>query len=102
MNRVAFLAAIFCFVPLLALNSMTLADEYKLGADSQRQPGVPQGVVSKHEWKSKIFADTVRDYYVYVPKQYDGSKPTAVMVFQDGHTYVGETGDFRVPIVFNN
>ena len=24
------------------------------------------------------------------------------MVFQDGHTYIGETGDFRVPVVFDN
>jgi enterochelin esterase family protein len=79
------------------------ADEpYKLGPDSQRQEGVPQGKVTSHEWKSQVFPDTVREYFVYVPAQYDGSKPAAVMVFQDGHNYVNEKGDFRVPIVFDN
>jgi len=80
----------------------TSAEEYKLGVDSERHEGVPQGSVTKHEWKSHIFEGTVRDYYVYVPKQYDATKPAAAMVFQDGHTYVKETGDFRVPIVFDN
>ena len=28
--------------------------------------------------------------------------PAALMIFQDGHTYVGEKGKFRVPIVFDN
>jgi len=31
------------------------AQEYVLGPDSQRQPGVPQGKVAKHEWTSKIY-----------------------------------------------
>ncbi len=75
---------------------------YQLGPDSQRQAGVPRGKVTKHEWTSKIFPGTKRDYWVYVPAQYDESKPAAVMVFQDGHTYVSEDGDFRVPIVFDN
>src|SRR5258708_5484830 len=46
------------------------AEEYVLGPDSQRQPGVPQGTVTKYEWKSKIYPGTVRDYWVYVPAQY--------------------------------
>jgi enterochelin esterase family protein len=75
---------------------------YKLGPDSERHEGVPQGVVTKHEWKSHVFADTMRNYWVYVPKQYDAAKPACVMVFQDGHTYVDEHGDFRVPVVFDN
>ena len=78
------------------------AEEYKFGPDSIRHEGVPQGTVTKHEWKSKIFEGTIRDYWIYVPKQYDPAKPACLMVFQDGHTYVGETGDFRAPIVFDN
>ena len=70
--------------------------------DSQRQTGVPKGTVTKHVWKSSVFPKTIREYYVYVPAQYDGSNPAALMVFQDGHTYVKEDGDFRVPIVFDN
>jgi enterochelin esterase family protein len=79
------------------------ADDYKLGPDSMEQPGVPKGEVTKYSWnKSEVFPGTVRDYWVYVPKQYDEKKPACVMVFQDGGGYVGATGSFRVPTVFDN
>lgn len=78
------------------------ADDYKLGPDSQRQPGVPQGTVTKQTWTSRVFDGTIRDYFVYVPAQYDGSTPACVMVFQDGANYAKEDGAFRVPIVFDN
>jgi enterochelin esterase-like enzyme len=51
---------------------------------------------------SEVFPGTTRDYYVYVPAQYDPGTPAALMVFQDGHAYVKADGDFRVPIVFDN
>jgi len=78
------------------------ADDYKLGPDSQAQNGVPTGVVTKYSWTSKIFSNSVRDYWVYVPAQYDNAKPACVMVFQDGRNYANPTGQFRVPIVFDN
>ena len=78
------------------------AQEYVLGPDSQRQPGVPQGKVTKHEWTSKIYPGTVRDYWVYVPAQYKPDKPACTMVFQDGSTFVNETGAFKTTIVFDN
>jgi enterochelin esterase-like enzyme len=87
---------------LLAALPVHAADDYKLGPDSQKQPGVPEGKVTKHTWKSTIFPETVRDYWVYVPAQYDSAKPACVMVFQDGGGYVNTTGQFRVPIVFDN
>lgn len=77
-------------------------EPYTLGPDSQRHEGVPQGTVTKHEWKSDIFEGTVRDYWVYCPQQYDASEPARVMVFKDGHAYVGEEGQFRVPVVLDN
>lgn len=80
-----------------------LAEDYRLGPDSMRQNGVPQGTVTKHQWsESAVFPGTVRDYWVYVPKQYDAAKPACVMVFQDGGAYVNEKGQFRVPVVFDN
>ena len=82
--------------------SARAAEEYVLGPDSQVQPGVPRGEVTKHSWTSTIFPGTVRDYWVYVPKQYDPGKPAAVMVFQDGAGYVKEDGNWRVPTVFDN
>ncbi|MBA3939566.1 MAG: esterase family protein [Planctomycetes bacterium] len=75
---------------------------YAPGPDAQRVAGVPQGTVTPGTWHSTVFPDNVRQYWVYVPKQYDGSAPAAVMVFQDGHAYLDEHGDFRAPIVFDN
>jgi enterochelin esterase family protein len=72
------------------------------GPDAQRQPGVPQGTVTKAVWRSAIFPGTLRDYYVYVPAQYKPDSPANVMVFQDGSSYVDEAGDVRAPIVFDN
>src|SRR5438105_10826845 len=77
-------------------------EEYVLGPDSQRHPGVPQGTVTKHEWASKLYPGTVRDYWIYVPAQYKPDHPACTMVFQDGGTFVSETGSFRTTIVFDN
>jgi enterochelin esterase family protein len=62
-----------------------LNGQYVPGPDSQFKEGVPHGkIVPMEPWHSKIYDGTVRDWWVYVPAQYDGSKPAAVMVFQDG------------------
>jgi len=74
---------------------------YKPGPDSQRKEGVSKGTVIKYEWQSKLY-NNFREYWVYVPAQYDSTKPAALMVFQDGHAYVNDSGDFRVPIVYDN
>jgi enterochelin esterase family protein len=95
----------FLLAPAFVLATMTngtAADDYKLGPDSMRQPGVPEGKITKHSWTSTVFPGTVRDYWVYVPAQYDAKKPACVMVFQDGAGYVSDKGQFRVPIVFDN
>ena len=82
---------------------VSAADDYPLGPDSQRQADVPQGKVTKHVWdKSTVFPGTVRDYYVYVPAQYDGTQPACVLAFQDGVSYVDEKGQFRATVVMDN
>ena len=56
-----------------------------LHPDSLPQQGVPQGkVLGPFEWRSQIFPGTVRQYHLYVPQQYDSSKPTPVFVVNDG------------------
>ena len=82
--------------------AVSAAEDYQFGPDSQEQSGVPQGKITQHTWTSKIFEGTVRDYWVYLPAEYDPQKPACVMVFQDGQAYVNKKGDFRVPIVFDN
>lgn len=80
----------------------SMAQEYKLGPDSARQAGVPQGKVTKYSWTSAIYPGTTRDYWVYVPAQYRPSRPTAVMVFLDGGNFVADDGDWHVPVVLDN
>jgi len=76
---------------------------YQHGADSAPIEGVPRGTVTEHELlDSTVFVGTRRRYSVYVPAQYDGSAPAALMVFQDGHAYVGPGGDYRAATVFDN
>lgn len=87
---------------VIAAGTLRAVEEYPLGPDSQRQPGVPQGAVTHYTWTSKIFPGTTRDYWVYVPAQYTPEKPACVMVFQDGEGFIKETGRSRVPIVFDN
>jgi enterochelin esterase-like enzyme len=92
-----------CLVALLAVASAFAADDYTLGPDSQPQEGVPKGrVLGPFVFKSQVFENTVRQYWVYVPAQYDASRPAAVMVFQDGHKYVNVEQEYRVPVVFDN
>ena len=76
--------------------------EFELGEDSKRHPGVPKGSVTRHIHESKIFKDTRREYFLYVPAQYKADQPACVTVFQDGHAFVKEDGDIRAPIVFDN
>jgi len=60
------------------------AGPYELGPDSKPQDGVPKGTVTKYHHRSeKVYPGVERDYWVYAPVQYDGSKPACLMVFQD-------------------
>ena len=78
-------------------------DAYVLGADSQVHAGVPRGKVEGPLiWKSHVFPNTVREYWIYVPAQYDASVPAALMIFQDGHKYVNVEQEYRAPIVMDN
>ena len=71
--------------------------------DAVERDDVPHGKVEvMPPWESKIFANTIRDWAIYVPAQYKAEQPAALMVFQDGHTYRDVKGRWRVPIVFDN
>ncbi len=78
-------------------------EDYVPGPDAMVKEGVPQGKVTQHTLKgSTIFPGTERDYWVYVPAQYDAAKPACLMVFFDGGGFVSDKGAFRVPTVFDN
>lgn len=87
----------------LAATALVCAEDYKLGPDSERHEGVPKGTITQAQWTtSKVFPGTTRDYWVYVPAQYKGDKPAALMVFQDGSGFVKEDGGVRATVVMDN
>ena len=96
-------AAVGLAVGLSLAAQVSAADDYRLGPDSFPQAGVPRGEVTKHRWtNSTVYPGTARDYWLYVPQQYDPAKPACLMVFQDGSSYVSTNGQQRVPTVFDN
>ena len=77
-------------------------ENYEYSRDSLVQE-VPKGKVTKHTWnESKIYPGTEREYLVYVPAQYDASKPAALMVFQDGLRHADPEGNLRATTVMDN
>ena len=78
-------------------------DVYQLGPDSLPHPGVPQGsIIGPATLASQVFTNTTRNYWIYVPAQYDPAKPACLMIFQDGHFFVNTNGEYRIPYVFDN
>jgi gluconolactonase len=71
---------IFCAILLLAVPGY-----------GQPQPGdesgstIPSGEVhGPFIWKSSIYPGTEQNYWIYVPAQYDATKPACTMIVQDG------------------
>jgi sugar lactone lactonase YvrE/enterochelin esterase-like enzyme len=88
-----------CLITVISVGALFCArgaDEYPPHPDSVPQEGVPKGVVSRHTFnKSEIFPGTTRDYWIYVPAQYDPAKPACVFINQDGIQN-------NAPVVFDN
>lgn len=71
-------------------------EKYAIDPASVAQANVPKGELIRLTFNtSKIFPGTVRDYWIYVPRQYDPKKPACVYVNQDGI-------QFNAPTVFDN
>src|ERR1043166_8273852 len=97
-------AILFCVLSAFGGSTgFAAAGEFKPTPDHEVQPGVPQGKVTQMPaWQSKIFPDTTRDWFIYIPAQYKPDGSAALMVFQDGQGYINPKGNWRVPIVFDN
>lgn len=66
------------------------------GEESYLKPGVPTGQLSeKLVHTSKIYEGMSSDYWIYVPAQYDPKTPAALMVWQDGQSYIQRDNDSR-------
>ena len=81
-----------------ALSAQPVGGPYPKDPDSVVKADIPHGKLTQMPpWKSQIYLNTERDWWVYVPAQYSADKPACVMVFQDGGGYQG-----YVPNVFDN
>jgi hypothetical protein len=71
--------------------------------DSYKKPGVPDGKLSeKMVHTSKIYEGMLSDWWIYVPAQYDASKPAALMVWHDGQGMIARTAPANSLNVFDN
>src|SRR4051812_12142248 len=79
------------------------APKYATHPDSLPQDGVPKGKLEgPFIFKSQVFSNTVRKYWIYVPAQYTAEKAACVLVFQDGQRATRTNGVLRVPQVMEN
>jgi enterochelin esterase-like enzyme len=77
--------------------------DLQLTADSLPQVGVPNGeLLGPFEFHSQVITGTVRQYWLFVPTQYDGTVAASLLVFQDGQRATNANGSLRVPQVLAN
>ena len=70
--------------------------KYPVDSASVEHAGVPKGELLKFTFNhSTIFPGTTRDYWIYIPAQYQPDKPACVYVNQDGIQW-------KAPTVFDN
>ncbi|MET7253379.1 SMP-30/gluconolactonase/LRE family protein [Dyadobacter fermentans] len=90
------LLLLFCFFTPFWTNAQAPEENYPVDPASEEHPGVPKGEVLKFVFdQSKIFPGTWREYWVYVPAQYQADTPACVYVNQDGIQW-------KAPAVFDN
>ncbi len=76
------------------------SEDYPIPPEAQKQEGVPEGKIEgPFELTSKIFPGTQRQFWIYVPAQYDPEKPACSMVVQDG---LNRAKGWRLPQVYDN
>lgn len=69
-------------------------------AEASEQTGVPKGkLIDGHHVGTGVYPNHERDFWVYVPDQYDAGTPANLMVFQDGTSYLNQT---NATTVFDN
>lgn len=67
---------------------------------AQENDAGKKGIVhGPFKWKSKIYPGTERNYWIYAPSQYDSTKPTCLIVVQDG---LSRAVGWRLPIVLDS
>ncbi len=91
-----FIVCSILFFPFLGICQET----YPIPEDAQPQEGVPQGdIMGPFTLKSDIFPGTEREYWLYIPAQYNASDSACVMIVNDG---LGLAEQWRLPAIYDN
>jgi enterochelin esterase family protein len=77
----------------------TIAGPYDPPPEATVKDGVPRGKLQTFPWTSTMFADTTRDISVYIPAQYQPGSEAALLVLQDGPSYLK---NFKLDAVLDN
>ena len=76
---------------------------FSSAALAAEQTGVSHGrLEGPFEFHSRVFAGTVRRYWIFVPSQYSAQTPASLLVFQDGQRATNPAGSLRVPQVMES
>lgn len=93
----------YLFIKLFVFLCATVVaqEKYPVHPDSVSKPGVPEGKIEgPFDFRSsQIFPGTQRQYWLYVPQQYDSAKPACTMIVQDG---LNRAKGWKLPIVMDN
>ena len=87
---------------LLAANcsAQTSEESYPVPPEAEKQEGVPEGTThGPFDFQSEIYPGTHRQYWLYVPAQYDKSKPACSIFIQDG---IRRATGWRLQQIFDN
>ncbi|MCA9064935.1 MAG: esterase family protein, partial [Planctomycetaceae bacterium] len=89
-------------IPIAVRTAPASAQEesYPTPPEAMVHEGVPRGKVDgPFEFRSQLYPGTVREYWIYVPAQYDPAKPPCLMIVQDG---MGRAGGWKIPTILDN
>jgi len=77
---------------------------YPLPPISQFRPLAPRGTVTPlTAWtKSRVYPGTRRNWWHYVPAQYDRGTAANLIIFNDGQGFLDPNGNYRATIVLDN
>jgi enterochelin esterase-like enzyme len=80
--------------------SSTIDGPFAPPPEATPSPEVPHGRLESFEWSSSaIFPDTTRPISVYIPAQYQAGSEAALMVLQDGPSYLK---NFKLDVVLDH
>ena len=102
--RIAPLFALIVAASAADSPSLRKPGDYPLPPEALPQTGIPRGTLEGPLlFRSRVIANTVREYWIFVPAQYSADGPPAnLLVFQDGQRATNPDGPLRVPQVLEN